>query len=124
MALDYFMTRPPRRVSLFPGDSVGDGLGFTVGDLVSAGGGTELSGVTFLVGSGKGVTFLLTFAFAFAFEFSFVFALMFAGTISSTGVGEIAAFALALTFAPGGMAPPDGIPSSTLPVGGGEGCTG
>ena len=92
--------------------------------MVSAGGGTEVSGVTFLVGSGKGVTFLLTFAFAFAFGLSFVFALIFAGTISSTGVGETAAFALALTFAPEGIAPPDGIPASPLPVGGGEGCTG
>ena len=94
--------------------------------MVSAGGGTEVSGVTVRVGSGKGVTFRFALAlpFAFAFVFSFVFALMFAGTISSAGVGETAVFALALTFAPGGMAPPDGIPSSPLPVGGGEGCTG
>ena len=92
--------------------------------MVSAGGGTEVSGVTARVGSGKGVTFRFALAFVFPFVFSFVFALMFAGTISSTGAGEIAAFALALTLAPGGIAPPEGIPSSPLPVGGGEGCAG
>jgi len=106
-----------------PGEAAGDGVGLTVGDLVSAGGGTEVSGVTFRVGSGKGVTFRFALAFAFSFVFTFVFALMFAGTISSVGIGETAAFALALTF-PDGIAPPDGIPSSTLPVGGGEGWTG
>jgi hypothetical protein len=94
-------------------------VGLTGGDFVSAGGGGVASGLTLLVGSGKGVTFRL--AFALSFVFAFELALMFAGTISSVAAGETAALALTFAFALGTMAPPDGIPSSTLPVGGGDG---
>ena len=63
----------------------------------------------------------------FAFELVLLFAFSFAaGVTSSIGVCTSSAFAFgkALVFAEGLTAPPDGSPSSGLPVGGCAGCTG
>lgn len=79
-----------------------------------------MSGVTALLGSGKGGAFRLLFEFSFAFAF--------AGLTSVIGDGDTSAFAfkLVLTFAFAGevITPPAGMPSSPLPVGGWPGLTG
>jgi hypothetical protein len=58
---------------------------------------------------------LLLFALVFAFEFAFA-----VGVTSSIASGETAVFAfgLAFTFADGLIVPPEGNPSSDLPVAG------
>jgi hypothetical protein len=65
----------------------------------------------------------LPFSFEFEFAFTFVFTL---GVKSSVGPGEASTLALGLAFtlAGGLIVPPDGIPSSPLPVAGCAGCTG
>ena len=88
--------------------------------MVAAGeGGGTLGGTTLRVGSGNGVA--LRFALGFVFVLLFALAFSFAdGLISAIGVWISSAFAFgeALTFAAGFVAPPDGRPSSALPVGG------
>lgn len=73
------------------------------------------------MGSGKGVALRLALVFEFALAFSFADGLM-----SAIGVWISSAFAFgeALTFAAGFVVPPDGSPSSALPVGGCAGWTG
>jgi hypothetical protein len=98
------------------------GEGFSAGGLVADGaGGGGVS--TLFVGSGNGRVFRLLLLLLFELLFSFVFA---DGLTSSTASGETAAFAfgLAFTFAGGLIVPPEGNPSSGLPVAGCAGCTG
>ena len=105
--------------------------GFSAGGFVADGaGGGGLSGTTLRVGSGNAGALRLVLPLLFPFVFAFLFALAFAsgsGVISSIAPGEASTLALglALTFAAGGLIdPPDGIPSSPLPVAGCAGCTG
>jgi len=78
-------------------------------------GGGGVSGNTFFVGSGNAGAFRLLLLLLFALLFSFVFSF-------SVGLksGDTAAFAfgLAFTFADGLIDPPEGNPSSGLPVAG------
>src|SRR5215213_9489579 len=102
------------------------GEGFSAGGFVADGpGGGASSGTTLRVGSGNAgaLRLLLLLPFVFAFSFVFTFA---AGLMSSIGCGETSTLALglALTFTGGLTDPPDGIPSSPLPVAGCAGCTG
>ena len=79
-----------------------------------------LSGTTLRVGSGSAGALRLLFELLFSFAFA-------SGLASSSASGETASFAfgLAFTFAAGGViVPPDGSPSSALPVGGDATCTG
>jgi hypothetical protein len=77
------------------------------------------------VGSGKAGALRLLLPLLFAFELVFVFSLAFAsGVKSSVAAGEAATLALGLAIAGGAIVPPDGIPSSPLPVAGCVGCTG
>lgn len=89
-----------------------------------AGAGT-FSGTTLRVGSGNAgaLRLLLPLLLLFSLLFSFALAV---GLISSIASGDTAAFAFAFAFtlAGGTTDPPDGKPSSALPVGGGAGCTG
>lgn len=91
-------------------------------------GGGELSGTTLRVGSGNAGAFRLLLPLPFSFVLEFALAFAFAdGVKSSIAAGETATLALglALTFAAGGLiVPPDGIPSSPLPVADWAGCTG
>jgi len=91
--------------------AVGDGAG-----LVAEGaGGGGVSGRTLFVGSGNdgALGLLLLFEFVFAFWFAG------AGLRSSSGSteGSTLAAGLGLALAGGTIDPPDGIPSSLLPVG-------
>lgn len=93
-----------------------------VGGLVALGAGTgTFSGTTLLVGSGKGGALRLVFELVLLFSFAFA-----GGVTSSIGVAASSAFAFgeALTLADGLVAPPDGSPSSALPVAGCAGWTG
>lgn len=102
------------------------GSGVGEGDLVAAGeGGGTPGGSTLRVGSGNGVALRLAFEFVFALLFALAFSFA-AGLMSAIGVWISSAFAFgeALTFAAGFVAPPDGSPSSALPVGGCAGWTG
>ena len=66
---------------------------------------------------------LLPLLFSFELVFVFAFALA-SGVKSSVAAGEAATLALGLAIAGGLICPPDGIPSSPLPVAGCTGCTG
>ena len=105
---------------------VGVAEGSSAGGLVADGtGGGGVSGNTLFVGSGNGGAFrlLLLLLFVLLFSFAFEFA---DGLTSSIASGETAefAFGLAFTFADGLIVPPEGNPSSGLPVAGCVGCTG
>ena len=92
--------------------------------MVAAGeGGGTFDGTTLRVGSGNGVALRLALEFVLLFALAFSLA---AGLTSAIGVWISSAFAFgeALTFAAGFVAPPDGSPSSALPVGGCAGWTG
>lgn len=99
---------------------MGAGVGCFVADGVGAG---AVSGTTLRVGSGNGGVLRLVFELELLLLFSFVFV---SGLMSSIGVATSSAFAFgeALTLAAGLVAPPEGSPSSALPVGDCAGCTG
>ena len=102
------------------------GEGFSAGGFVAEGtGGGAFSGTTLRVGSGKAGALRLLLPLPFSLEFEFVLLFAFAsGVKSSVAAGEAATLALGLAFAGGVIDPPDGIPSSPLPVAGCAGCTG
>src|SRR5215213_2034458 len=95
------------------------GEGFSAGGFVAEGtGGGAFSGTTLRVGSGNAGALRLLLLFSLEFVFAFAFA---SGVKSSTASGETATLALGLAIAGGVIEPPDGIPSSPLPV---AGCAG
>ena len=100
------------------------GEGFSAGGFVGTGtGGGASPGTTLRVGSGNAGALRLLLPFSFAFEFVLEFAFAFASGVKAS-TGEAATLALGLAIAGGRIAPPDGIPSSPLPVAGCVGCTG
>ena len=100
------------------------GEGFSAGGFVAEGtGGGAFSGTTLFVGSGNGGALRLLLLFSLVFVFVLVFAFA-SGVKSSVAAGEAATLALGLASAGGVIDPPDGIPSSPLPVAGCAGCTG
>lgn len=112
------------------GDAPGRGsVGFGSGSLVPEGGaGDGVFVFNWRDGVGKGTVAAGELLLAFRFEFEFSWALAFTFALRSSGVGatSLFAFPLELAFALTTWfvaAPPEIIPSSALPVGGGDGST-
>ena len=124
VSCDLLCVFAPLRLCVKNYFGVAVGEGFSAGGLVAEGaGGGTFSGTTLRVGSGSAGALRLLLPFSFEFEFVFVFVFAFASGVKSS-TGEAATLALGLASAGGRIAPPDGIPSSPLPVAGCVGCTG
>ena len=95
------------------------GAGFSGGLVADAAGEGTVSGSTLRVGSGNGGALRLLLLLAFTLGVG-------AGLNSSRGSteGSKLAAGLAVAFTAGLTVPPAGMPSSPLPVAGGDGCTG